>query len=228
MQKLVKELRVVIFGASGMVGAAVLDQCLQEPEVLSVLVVGRSPCGRSHAKLREILHADLFDLSPIADALGPLDACFFTLGSSIAGLTEEAYARVNHDLPIAVGKFLLERNPELAFTYVSGVGTDESGLGRTTWARVKGRTENDLLAMPFRAAAMFRLGILVPLRGFPSKTRLYRWFYIPLAPILPLAARLFPGSVSTPRTLGRAMIRAAQGRATQTRLEPGDIATLGA
>jgi uncharacterized protein YbjT (DUF2867 family) len=225
--EIVPQLRVAIFGASGMVGAAVLEECLADPSVLSVVAVGRHPAGRIHPKLRELHAPDLFDLSALSSELVAINACFFTVGSTAAGKTEERYARENHDLPISVAKFLLERNPDLAVTYVSGAGADSTEKGRIMWARVKGRTENDLIAMAFRNATMFRLAGLVPLKGHPSKTRLYRAFYAPLAPILPLLARLVPGSVTTPRILGRAMIRAAQGHSRMSRLEPQDIDRLG-
>jgi uncharacterized protein YbjT (DUF2867 family) len=183
--------------------------------------------GRAHPKLREVRVADLFDLSSVASDLEGLNACFFTVGSSVMGKTEAQYARENHDLPLYVAKFLLERNPGLAFNYVSGAGTDPTGNGRVLWARVKGRTENELLAMPLRKATMFRLAGLVAVKGHPSKTRMYRLFYTPLSPFLPFLARLFPGSITTPRILGRAMIRAAQGHSRLGRLEPQDIDALG-
>lgn len=225
--EIVPQLRVAIFGASGMVGAAVLEECLLDPNVLSVVAVGRSPSGRSHPKLRELLAPDLFDLSALSSELGGLNACFLTVGSTAAGKTEERYARENHELPLYLAKFLLERNPDLAVTYVSGAGADTTGDGRILWARVKGRTENDLISMPFRSATMFRLAGLVPLKGHPSKTRLYRLFYTPLSPLLPFLARLLPGSITTSRILGRAMIRAAQGYSRLSRLEPQDIDHLG-
>jgi len=225
--EIVPQLRVALFGASGMVGAAVLDECLADPNVLSVVAVGRSSTGRTHPKLRELGAPDLFDLSALSSELGGLNACFLTVGSSAAGKNEEQYSRENHDLPLSIANFLLERNPDLAITYVSGAGADSTGKGRIMWARVKGRTENDLIAMPFRNATMFRLAGLVPLKGHPSKTRLYRIFYAPLAPILPFLARLIPGSITTPRILGRAMIRAAQGHSRLSRLEPQDIDHLG-
>lgn len=220
-------LTVAIFGASGMVGAAVLDTCLGDPSVSSVLSVGRNPSGFRHPKLREILVPDLFDLSSLSEDLVGLDACFYTLGTSIAGKSEAEYDRLTYHLTLYVANFLLEYNPGLSFTYVTGAGADETGKGRVAWARIKGRTENDLLALPFRHAGMFRLGALVPLRGHPSKTRLYRMFYAPLGPVLPVLARLFPGWITTPKILGRAMIAVAQGRSTLARLEPQDIDALG-
>jgi len=225
--EIIPQLRVAIFGASGMVGAAVLEACLADPDVLSVVAVGRSSTGRTHPKLRELRAPDLFDLSALSSELGGLNACFFTVGSTAAGKTQAQYTRENHDLPLHVAKFLLERNRELAITYVSGVGADSTGSGRSMWARVKGRTENELIALPLRNATMFRLAGLVPLKGHPSKTGLYRVFYSPLAPILPFLARLLPGFITTPRILGRAMIRAAQGHSRLSRLEPQDIDLLG-
>ena len=220
-------LRVLIFGASGMVGSAVLDTCLREPSVASVLSVGRSPSGFSHPKLTEILHRDLFDLSPLESRLSGLDACFFTVGTSIAGKSEAQYEHLTYNLTLYVANYLLEFNPGISFTYVTGAGADASAKGRVAWARIKGRTENDLLALPFGHAGMFRLGALVPLKGHPSKVGLYRAFYAPLSPVLPFLARLFPGWITTPRILGRAMIRVAQGKSHLQRLEPQDIDRLG-
>lgn len=224
---IVKRLRVVLFGASGMVGAAILKTCLDDSHVVSVLTVGRTPSGFAHPKLTERVVADLSDLSPIEADLHDLNACFFTLGASAAGRTEEQYAQINHDLPLAIAKYLLERNPELAFNYVSGAGCDSTGQGKVMWARVKGRTENALLAMRFRRATMFRLAGLVPLKGHKSKTKLYRMFYTPLSPILPILARILPGLFTTPAILGRAMIRAAQGKSSVRILEAIDIDHLG-
>lgn len=221
--KIVDKLRVVVFGGSGMVGAAVIDHCLRNPDVERILAVGRSPCGFSHPKLQELRITDLWNIADHAAELTGWNACFFTLGISVAGLSEDQYARTTHDLTLAIAKFLLERNPDLAFTYVSGVGTDSTAQGKSVWARVKGRTENDLLSLPFRAWGMFRLGMLVPLKNHPSKTRLYRIFYTPVRPILPLVARILPGLVTTPDILGKAMVRVAQGRSNLRILEPVDF-----
>jgi uncharacterized protein YbjT (DUF2867 family) len=227
MRDPIQVLDVAIFGASGMVGAAVLDHCLRDPDVRSVVAVGRTTCGVSHPKLREVLASDLFELSAQAESLKGLNACFFTIGSSVVGKTEAEYARTNLELPVSTAKFLLELNPDLGFTYVSGGGTDETEKGKVLWARVKGKTENVLISLPLRNATMFRLAGLVPLRSHPSKTKLYRVFYRPVAPILPLLARLFPGYVTTPDILGRAMVRAAQGHSHLRRLEAQDIDALG-
>lgn len=225
--KIVGKLRVALFGASGMVGAAVLDHCLRDRAVISVLVVGRSPCGFSHPKLTERILADLFDLSEIEPDLRNLDACFLTIGSSAAGATEAEFSRLNHELPVSIARYLAERNPHLAINYVSGAGCDSSEHGKVMWARVKGRTENALLALPVRRATMFRLAGLVPLKGHKSKTKLYRVFYTLLSPVLPLLSRLLPGLITTPGLLGRAMVRAAQGHSPNRILEPVDIDRLG-
>ena len=216
-------LKVILFGASGMVGAAVLSECLLEPSVGKVLAIGRRNCGMSHPKLEELLLPDLFQLEAVQERLKGFNACFFTLGVSAMGLSEAEYAKVNHDLPLYVARLLLGLNPGMAFCYVSGAGTDSTEKGPVMWARVKGRTENELLRMPFRPAVMFRLGMLQPLKGFKSKTRLYRVMYGLMGPFLPLLSGLFPGWVTTPKRLGRAMIRVARGESVKAILEPKDI-----
>lgn len=220
MGKPIKDLRVIIFGASGMVGAAVLNECLKEPQVKAVLSVCRRPCGMVHPKLKEFLINDLFKLSSSNKNLKGYNTCFFTVGASAAGLNEPEYTRINHDLPLHVAQLLLKLNKDLAFCYVSGGGTDSTEKGPVMWARVKGRTENDLLKMRFRAAVMFRLGGLQPLKGFKSGTRLYRVAYDLMGPILPLLTRRFPHWVTTPQRLGRAMIRAARGTASRISWKP--------
>lgn len=227
MKKTVKDLNVIIFGASGMVGAAVLNECLKDPKVSAVLTVGRRPCGMVHKKLKEFLINDLFKLRSSHKNLKGYNACFFTLGASAAGLNEAEYTRINHDMPISIAKLLLKLNPGLAFCYVSGGGTDSTGKGPVMWARVKGRTENDLLKLPFRAAVMFRLAGLQPLKGFKSSTRLYRISYDLIGPFLPLLIRLFPHWVTTPERLGRAMILAGIGKSPRNILEAKDIHELG-
>lgn len=226
-QPIVDRLRVVVFGASGMVGAAVTQACLDDSKVESVLVVGRGPAGFTHPKLTERIVADLADLSAIESDLVGLNACFLTVGASAAGRTEAEFTKLNYDLPLSIARFLAERNPDLAINYVSGAGCDSSEHGKVMWARVKGRTEHALLALPIRRATMFRLAGLVPLKGHKSKTKLYRAFYTPFSPVLPLLARLLPGLITTPAILGRAMIRAAQGRSQSRILEPVDIDRLG-
>jgi uncharacterized protein YbjT (DUF2867 family) len=227
MEKPIDDLKVIIFGASGMVGAAVLSECLKDPQVSAVLSVGRNSCRMTHPKLKELILPDLFNMEPQAEALKGYNACFFTLGASAAGLNEAQYAKINHDLPLKTAELLLKLNPDLAICYVSGTGTDSTEKGSVMWARAKGRTENELLKMPFRAAVMFRLAGLQPLKGFKSSTRMYRVFYSLFGPILPLLVWLFPNWVTTPERLGRAVIRAGSGLSPKSILEAKDIHELG-
>jgi len=219
-------MKVVIFGASGMVGQGVLLECLDYQTISSVVVVGRSPCGVKHAKVEEIIHSDFTDFGPVEDRLGGLDACFFCLGVSAAGLSEEDYHRVTFDFTIHTAEALAHLNPEMVFCYVSGAGTDSSEKGRTMWARVKGMTENRLLKMPFKAAYMFRPGYIQPMRGVRSKTRLYQATYTILAPLYPIWKALFPTFVTTTEKVGRAMVRAAENGFPESVLETRDINAL--
>jgi uncharacterized protein YbjT (DUF2867 family) len=216
-------MNVAIFGASGMVGQGVLLECLRDTGVERVLVVSRSTAGQQDAKLREVLVKDLFDVASYATELTGLDACFFCLGVSSAGMTEEDYRHLTYDLTIAVAKEIAARNPSLCFIYVSGAGTDSTERGRTMWARLKGATENALLAMPFRSAFMFRPGIIQPLDGIRSKTRAYRILYMLTAPVLPLLRRAFPNSVLTTREMGQAMLAVARNGWQRPVLESKDI-----
>lgn len=216
-------MKVVIFGASGMVGQGVLLECLDGGVVATVVAVGRSTCGLEHAELTEILHDDMFDLGPIADRLAGLDACFFCLGVSAAGMSEGAYRRITYDLTVYIAEALLARNPDIVFCYVSGAGTDSTGKGRTMWARVKGATENRLLEMPFKAAYMFRPGYIQPLKGVRSKTRLYQVMYTLLAPLYPLWKTLAPNLVTTTEKVGQAMIRVAREGYPRAVIETRDI-----
>lgn len=215
-------MKVLLFGASGMVGQGVLRECLRDPAVTEVLAAGRSSTGVAHPKLREVRPADLRDLAALEPELARYDACFFCLGVSAGGLSEQAYAHLTFDLTLSVARTLARVHPGMAFTYVSGAGTDSTGRGRVMWARVKGRTENALLALPL-AATMFRPAIIVPMHGERSKTLAYRMFYILAGPLLPLLRRAMPGSVTTTEHLGRAMLAAARGDAPKPVLESADI-----
>ncbi len=221
-------MRVAIFGASGMVGGGVLLECLDDSRVASVLVVGRTPTGVRHAKLEEILHPDFFDFSTLRDRFAGLDACFFCLGTTSAGKTEADYTRQTYDLTLAAAREIVRVSPDAVFVYVSGVGTDSTERGRVMWARVKGKTENALRALGFRRAYMMRPGFIQPLRGLRSKTRLYQAFYVVLAPLFPLARKLFPRHVVTTVEVGRAMIRLATRGDARDILEPADIRRLAA
>jgi uncharacterized protein YbjT (DUF2867 family) len=215
-------MKVMLFGATGMVGGGVLRECLRDPSVTEVLVIGRRPTGVAHPKLREILHQDLFDLSVLERELSRFDACFFCLGVSSAGMTEAAYTSVTHDLTLSVARTLARLRPGMAFSYVSGAGTDSTGRGRSMWARVKGRTENQLLALPLKAT-MFRPAIIVPLHGERSKTPSYRLFYTVLGPLLPLLRMALPGYVTTTEHMGRAMLAVAARGSPKSILENPDI-----
>jgi uncharacterized protein YbjT (DUF2867 family) len=216
-------MNVVIFGASGMVGQGVLLECLRDTGVERVLVVGRSSAGRQDARLREVLMKDLFDVASYAGELTGLDACFFCLGVSSAGMSEAGYRRLTYDLTVSIAQELAARNSALCFVYVSGAGTDSTERGRTMWARVKGATENALLRMPFRSAFMFRPGLIQPLDGIRSKTRVYQIVLVLAAPVLPLLRRAFPKSISTTREIGQAMLSVARNSWPRALLEPKDI-----
>jgi uncharacterized protein YbjT (DUF2867 family) len=217
-------MRVVLFGASGMIGKGVLLECLDSEDVDSVLVVGRSPTGIEHAKLREILHRDFLDFSAIADELRGMDACLWCLGVSAAGMSEADYTRITYAYTKAAAETLLRLDPEIAFCFVSGAGTDAHG--RAMWARVKGRTEELLLGMGFRRAFMFRPAYIHPMRGVTSKTKLYRALYVIAKPLYPVMRRLFPDATTTTVMVGRAMIAAAVRGAPKPILESADINAL--
>lgn len=215
-------MRAVLFGATGMVGQGVLLECLEDPAVESVLAVGRRSCGVAHGKLEELLHPDLFDLEAVRDRLRGYDACFYCLGVSSAGMGEADYRRITHDLTVAVFDVLVGANPRLKACFVSGQGTASSGSGRAMWARVKGGAENYLLDLPIEAY-MFRPGIIQPMKGVRSGTRLYQVFYTVLGPLVPVLKRLLPGYVTTTVNVGRAMILAVTRGYPKRILETRDI-----
>ena len=219
-------MNVLILGATGMVGQGVLRECLLDGGVTRVVTLGRTPVGQSHPKLRDVVQRDLLHLAPIEDQLRDLDACFYCLGASAAGLSEAEYTRINHELTLAVAETLVRLDPGMTFIYVSGTGTDSTERGRTMWARVKGRTENALLRLPFKAAYMLRPGLIIPMHGVQSKTRLYRIFYSALGPLLPALKKLFPRSVITTEQLGRVMLRLARSGYSKQVLEMADLASL--
>ncbi len=216
-------MKVILFGASGMVGQGVLRECLLDADVEKVLSIVRTPSGQSDPKLRELVHKDFFDFSGIESDLSGYDACFFCLGVSSAGMKEADYRRVTYDITMAAARVLARLNPAMTFIYVSGLGTDSSERGRTMWARVKGKTENDLLRLPFKAAYMFRPGGIVPLHGVRSKTRFYQAFLTVFGPLMPLLYRLFPQYVTTTEQIGRAMLKLAKQGAPKAILETADI-----
>jgi len=216
-------MKVLLFGATGMIGQGVLRECLLDPEVTQVVAILRRPSGQTHPKLKEVLHQDYLDYTAIEGHLAGLDACCFCLGVTSAGLDEAAYQRITQDVTLAAASTLSRLNPQMVFSYVSGVGTDSTGQGRVMWARVKGRTENALLQVPFKAVYLFRPGIIQPLHGITSRTRLYRVIYALFAPLFPLLKRIAPDSFTTTEQLGRAMLRAALNGAPKAVLETADI-----
>jgi uncharacterized protein YbjT (DUF2867 family) len=222
------DLRVIVYGATGMIGSGVLLACIDDPAVRQVLVLGRTPCGVSHPKIQERLVEDFFDYGAIESELSGYDACFFCLGVSAGGMSEEAYTKITYELTVRAAETLLKHNPAMTFCYVSGQGTDSSEKGRMMWARVKGRTENALLRMPFRRAIMFRPGMIQPAKGVRSKTALYRVMYTAMTPLFPLLKAVAPGMVTTSERLGRAMLRAARGGTELQVLESRDINALAA
>src|SRR6202051_3872425 len=216
-------MKVMLFGATGMVGQGVLRECLLDPDVESVLAVGRSPTGQRHANLREIVHDDFLDFSAIESELTGFDACFFCLGVSSVGMSEDRYRHLTHDITLAAATALSKLNPGMVFVYVTGQGTDSTEPGRLMWARVKGTTENDLLKLPFKAAYMFRPAGIQPLHGVKSKTGWVQAIYVGAAPLLSLLNRVGPKSMTTTEQVGRAMIRVARDGYTKPVLESEDI-----
>jgi uncharacterized protein YbjT (DUF2867 family) len=219
-------MKVLLFGATGMIGQGVLRECLLDPGVDLVVTVGRAATAVQHAKLRQIVHRDLWHYETMESDLAGFDACFFCLGVSSTGLSAEEYERVTYGITVAAAEVLARLNARMTFVYVSGAGADSSEQGRIGWARVKGRTENTLLGMPFAAAYMFRPGIIQPLHGATSKTGVYRFFYALLGPLLPLLRRAFPDSVLTTEEIGRAMLAAVRRGYEKRVLESRDIRAL--
>ena len=209
-----------------MVGQGVLRECLLDPDVEWVLSIVRAPSGRREPKLRELVHNDFFDFSAVESELAGYDACFFCLGVSSAGMKEADYRRVTYDITLVAARVLARLNPAMTFIYVSGTGTDSSEKSRSMWARVKGKTENDLLRLPFKAAYMFRPGAIVPLYGAKSKTKFVQALYTALKPVLPMLYKLFPKYMTTTEQIGRAMLKVAKQGAPKSVLETSDINTI--
>jgi uncharacterized protein YbjT (DUF2867 family) len=219
-------MKVVVFGATGMVGQGVLRECLLDPDVESVLAIGRTASGQAQAKVRDRVIADLTNLSPLERELSGYGACFFCLGVSAAGMSEADYRRVTYDLTMSAARVLVRASPGMTFIYVSGAGTDSTGRSRSMWARVKGETENALLELPFKASYMFRPGFIQPLHGIVSKTRLYRAIYAVVGPLYPVLNALLPDYVTTTERVGRAMLTVAKRGAPKALLENRDINAL--
>ena len=216
------KLRVILTGTTGMVGEGVLLECLNHPDVEQVLSVSRKPSGRTHPKLREILHADFHDLTPIQDQFRGYNACFFCLGVSSVGMKEPEYRRLTYDLTMRFAETLLPRNPDLTFCFVSGAGTDSTLKSSQMWARVKGETENDLLKMGFKQAYMFRPAFM---RATPGQQNI-KGYYNLIGWLYPVLRTVAPNYVSTLAAVGQAMIRVAQHGAPASVLEVPDIKAL--
>jgi uncharacterized protein YbjT (DUF2867 family) len=219
-------MKVLLFGATGMVGQGVLRECLLDPEVDVVQTIGRSKSALQHQKLREVIHQNFWNYADIEAALSGFDACFFCLGVSSFRMKEDAYEHLTYDLTMAAATTLARLNPQMTFIYVSGAGTDSSEKGATMWARIKGKTENAVMRLPLKAAYMFRPGIIQPLHGARSKTASYHLLYTLAKPLLSALRRAFPNAILTTEEIGRAMLVVARGGAPVQILEVIDIRSL--
>jgi len=217
-------IKAIITGSTGMVGEGVLHECLLHPDVESVLVINRRPCMVQHQKLKEILHQDFSDFSPIEKELTGYNAGYFCMGVSSVGMKEETYRHLTYDLTLSLARLLAKLNPDMTLCYVSGAGTDSSEKGRIMWARVKGKTENDLLRLPFRNAYMFRPAFIQPTKGLQHA----HLFYRVLAPFFPLWQLLFPHYLLTLKEIGLAMINSVNKGPDKRVIEVKDITMLAA
>jgi uncharacterized protein YbjT (DUF2867 family) len=220
-------MKVIITGATGMVGKGVLLACLGDGRVTEVLTLGRNVVGISHPKLTEVVHENLLQLAPVAERLSGYDACFFCLGISSVGVSKEEYRRITHDLTLHVAKVLLAGNPGMTFCYVSGTGTATAEKSSMDWANVKGRVENELLRMGFKRAFMFRPAMILPEGGVRSRSRMVNVLYAALGPLLRVLKPVLPGSITTTTILGRAMVRVACDGFARPVLEGKDITQVG-
>jgi len=216
-------MKILIFGATGMVGQGVLRECLLANNVTAVVAVGRTATGALNVKLEDLVVKDMFDTVSYCDKLSGFDACFYCLGVSSGGMKESEYSRLTYDLTMVAAEALATVNPKMTFVYVSGAGTDSSEKGRSMWARVKGRLENALLRLPFRAVYMFRPGMILPLHGIQSKTKSYRILYSFIKPLGPILRWAFPRQVLTTEEIGLAMLTVARKGAAKRVLNTGDL-----
>ena len=219
-------MKVIITGATGMVGKGVLLECLDHKQIEQVLVIGRNSVNVNHPKLKELLLPDFSSFTEVKSTLAGYDACFYCMGVSSAGMKEEMYRHLTYDYTLALARVLFELNPKMVFNYVSGVGTDSTEKGRSMWARVKGKTENDLLKMGFKDAYMFRPGAIIPLRGITSRTKMYQFMYDYFLWLVKLVKLMAPKSVVTTTHIGMAMIHSVLKGTEQKVLHPKDILEL--
>lgn len=216
------KISAIVTGATGMVGEGVLHECLLHPDVEKILVINRRPCGVSHPKLTEIIHTDFFDLSPVLEKLKGYNACYFCLGVSSIRMKEDEFYRLTYGLTLNFAKTVSGLNPDMTFCYVSGAGTDSTEKGRAMWARVKGKTENDIMKLSFKSAYMFRPGFMKPTKGLKNTL----WFYRGSFLIYPLLRLVFPGTTCTLSEVGIAMINAALYGYEKNIIEVRDIVKL--
>jgi uncharacterized protein YbjT (DUF2867 family) len=219
-------MKVLIFGATGMVGQGVLRECLRAPDVEVVQTIGRTRTGQLDPRLIEVVQPDLMDYRAAEASLTGFDACFFCLGVSSVGMQEAEYARLTYDLTLAAAQTLARLNPQMTFVYVSGASTDSTEQGRSMWARVKGKTENALQRLPFKGVYLFRPGVIQPLNGARSKTRSYQLFYTLARPFLSTLRALFPNQILSTEDIGLAMLAVARHGADKAVLETADIRAL--
>ena len=217
-------IKAIITGSTGMVGEGVLHECLNHPDVESVLVINRKPCGKEHPKLKEILHGDFSDFSAIEENLMGYSAAYLCMGTTSFRMSEENYSRITHDMTLALAQPLSRLNPNMTVCYVSGAGTDSSENGRLMWTNVKGKTENSLLSLPYKQAFMFRAGLIQPTKGLENTYLMYKL----INPIIPLIQKLFPGMVSSLSEIGLAMIEATNSGHKKQIIEVNDIVQLAA
>jgi uncharacterized protein YbjT (DUF2867 family) len=219
-------MKVIITGTTGMIGKGVMLECLDHPEVTSVLSLSRRSTGLTHPKLTELLHKDFSDFSPIADQLTGYDACYACMGVSAAGMDEAQYSRMTYDFTLALAREVYALNPAMTFIYVSGVGTDSTEQGRSMWARVKGKTENALLTMGFGQAYMFRPGGIIPRRGIQPSNKFYKIMISYLGWLLKLIKWFSPNSIVDTTQLGQAMIQVTRAGYDKEIIHPKDILIL--
>ena len=216
------KIKAIITGATGMVGEGILHECLIHPDIDNILVISRKTCGLKHPKVKELLVGDMNDLSSVKEHLSGYNACFFGLGVSSIGMKEEDYTKITYDLTMNIAKTLAVLNPEMTFCYVSGAATDSSEKGKSMWARVKGKTENDLMKLPFKKVFAFRPAFMKPTRGLKNSLKFYSyitWLY-------PVIRYLFPKYVTTLSELGLAMINCVKWGYDKSVLEVTDIVKL--
>jgi len=218
--------KVIVTGATGMIGRGVMLECLDHQSISEVLVIGRSQVEINHSKLKELIHNDFTSFSGVKNQLSGYDACFYCLGISAAGLKEDQYKIITYDFTLALAKTLFEINPLMTFNYISGESTDSSEKGRMMWARVKGKTENDLLKLGFKQAFMFRPGAIIPLRGIKSRTKSYQFMYDYFMWLVKFVKLISPNSVVNTTQIGLAMINSMLKGYNKNILRPKDIIEL--